>query len=115
LGSWVEKLALEYLEKQGAALIVQNFRCRSGEIDLIMKSHNTVLFIEVRFRKNPRFGTALESVHWQKRQKIIKTAGFFLRKFPNFYHLPCRFDILAARLSSGEVCFEWVQNAFPAF
>ena len=115
IGAEVEQQALGYLQQQGASLIQQNFRCRIGEIDLIMQAQGALLFIEVRFRKNVQFGSAVESINWQKRQKIIRSAQFFLRKFPNFQYAPCRFDVLAARLDAQELCFEWIQNAFQAF
>lgn len=114
-GAKIEALALGYLQEQGAKLIQQNFRCRLGEIDLIVADQNTLVFVEVRFRKNVAFGTALESINWQKRRKIIATAAFFLKRFPHFRQAPCRFDSLTARLSARELCFEWIQNAFQAF
>lgn len=115
IGARVEEQALLYLQQQGATLIQQNFRCRLGEIDLIMQQHCTLFFIEVRFRKNAAFGSALESIDWRKRQKIVRTAQFFLKKFPHFQTASCRFDVLAARLDAQELCFEWIQNAFQAF
>lgn len=115
LGAEIEALALAYLQEQGAILIQQNFRCRLGEIDLIMRHQEMVVFVEVRFRKSARFGTALESIDWQKRKRITVTAQLFLKRFPNLRHTPCRFDSLTARLSARDLCFEWTQNAFQAF
>ena len=61
-GQQIEQQVSRYLQKQGLRLIEQNYQCRGGEIDLIMKEKNTLVFVEVRFRKNARFGSALESI-----------------------------------------------------
>lgn len=65
-GSQAEQLALNYLQQQGLTLITQNYHSRRGEIDLIMLDENTLVFVEVRYRKSAAYGSALESVNSQK-------------------------------------------------
>jgi putative endonuclease len=93
LGQAGEDAALAYLLQQGLTLVTRNFRCRAGEIDLVMKEGNTLIFVEVRKRANSRFGDAASSITRQKQQRLIKTARFFLQKLGTMP--PSRFDAIA--------------------
>jgi len=75
-GVVAEKKALTYLLDQGLTLLHQNYYCRFGEIDLIMLDQDTLVFIEVRYRNNNKFGGALASINQTKQRKIIKTANY---------------------------------------
>ena len=103
-----EKQALAYLQKQGLSLVCQNYYCRFGEIDLIMRDHDTLVFIEVRYRKNNDFGGALASISKRKQDKIIKTAKHYLAQLENEPY--CRFDAIAIDQQSPTP--EWIQSAF---
>lgn len=103
-----EQQALAYLKKQGLALICQNYYCRFGEIDLIMLDQETLVFIEVRYRKNSDFGGALASITKRKQDKIIKTAKHYLTQLENEPY--CRFDAIA--IDQKSTTPEWIQNAF---
>lgn len=107
-GPWAENYAYDYLQQQGLTPITRNYRSQVGEIDLIMQDQEELVFVEVRYRKNDHFGSALESVTYSKQQKIIKTAELYLQKHYRSYP-PCRYDILSITGSR----LEWLKNAFP--
>ena len=93
LGRDAEARALAFLQQQGLTLIEKNFRCRAGEIDQIMHDVQTLVFIEVRSRKNQHFGGAAASVGPVKQQRLWRSASFYLLKFPK--PPACRFDLVA--------------------
>ena len=93
LGRDAEARALAFLEQQGLTLVEKNFRCRAGELDLIMRDGQALVFIEVRSRKNQHFGGAAASVGPVKQQRLWRTATFYLLKFPK--PPVCRFDLVA--------------------
>ncbi len=108
-GEEAEQAALHYLEQQGLRLISRNYRCRQGEIDLIMAHGNQLAFIEVRYRKNSLFGSAAESVTPAKQRRIIAAASHYL--ISHGENRNCRFDVVAiAGDHRNEI--EWIQNAF---
>ena len=107
-GAKSEKQALTYLQKQGLSLICQNYYCRFGEIDLIMQEQDTLVFIEVRYRKNSDFGGALASITKRKQDKITKTAKHYLAQLEDEPY--CRFDAIAIDQQSDTP--QWIQNAF---
>ncbi|CAA6811030.1 MAG: Unknown protein [uncultured Thiotrichaceae bacterium] len=119
IGDHAELVARYYLENQGLVFISANFRSRMGEIDLIMKdiAQESLVFVEVRYRKNATFGGAAVTVNRQKQQRLIKTALFYLQK-----HAPnacARFDVVAieGRLPAiiediDHSQINWIPNAF---
>ncbi|MCP3870408.1 MAG: YraN family protein [Gammaproteobacteria bacterium] len=110
-GKCSEDQARRYLEKQGLKTLQCNFRTRRGEIDLIMLDTQTLVFVEVRYRKGNRYGSAAESVTAQKQQRLTLAARQFLLGKPRFSNSACRFDVIAL---SGEepVEIEWIKDAF---
>lgn len=106
-GQQAEQQALEYLGKQGLKLITQNYHSRRGEIDLIMEDENTLVFVEVRYRKSAKYGSALESVNNQKQARIIHTAEHYLQQHPS-KHSAYRFDVVAINPNN----IDWVKDAF---
>ena len=76
-GQHAEQIACEYLQHQGLTLIDKNYHCRQGEIDLVMEHNDTLVFVEVRYRKNNLFGGAKESVTYKKQQKFKKPPCIF--------------------------------------
>ncbi len=109
IGHAKEQQARAYLEAQGLQQIVNNYRCRFGEIDLIMREGDTLVFVEVRFRSSDRFGTSAETVGLRKQRRLIAAAEHYLQRHPSC--MRCRFDVLA--LGPGEQ-MQWIQNAFEA-
>lgn len=108
-GDRAETHALEHLLGEGCALMARNFRSRFGEIDLIVRDGNALVFVEVRKRSASRFGTAADSIGPTKQQKLIATAHFYLTRYRQ--PPPCRFD---AVLVDGEGRVEWMKDAFRA-
>jgi putative endonuclease len=107
-GARAEQQALAYLQEQGLILICQNYYCRFGEIDLIMLDQDTVVFIEVRYRKNSHFGGAFASINHSKQRKIITTAKHYLTTLEEQPF--CRFDAIA--IDSKSTTPAWIQDAF---
>ncbi len=105
-----EVRAQEYLEQQGFQAIQRNYYSRFGEIDLIMRDQQTLVFVEVRSRRSEKFGTPLESVRPQKQRKLILAAKDYLLKHP--YHGPLRFDVLGIKSNGQENKYSHIQNAF---
>jgi len=108
-GKAAEDLVARYLVDQGLKLVERNYRCRFGEIDLILQDGDTTVFAEVRLRSNSRFGGGAASVTPQKQQRLIATAQHYLAGKNS--SRPCRFDVIALdRLELSRI--EWIKNAF---
>ena len=114
-GKMAEALAVKYLQSNGLKLVRRNFSCRNGEIDIIMRDKDYLVFIEVRFRNTLTHSHPLETIDYRKQQKILKTVQFYLLQYPEYGHHPCRIDAVAiysGRENTGvEKQVEWVQNA----
>ena len=92
MGQQAEALACSFLEQQGLRLITKNYRCALGEIDIIMFDGAIVVFIEVRLRRLGRFGRAEDSNYpTENSKKIIRTAQYFRKTYPNYSSQTCRF------------------------
>lgn len=110
-GALAEQWAAQYLQGQGLKSIEQNFRGRFGEIDLIMQDGASLVFIEVRMRRNHDFGGAAASIDTRKQQRIIRTAQQYLA---GLAHIPpCRFDVVLMDDAQGHNV-QWLKNAFDA-
>lgn len=101
-----EDLALEYLEKNGFVIIEKNFRSRFGEIDLIVKDGQTIVFVEVKYRLSENYGSPKEAVTNEKIKKIIRTAQYFITK--NNFNSLYRFDVVSIYKDK----IEHIKNAF---
>ena len=110
LGYQGEAQAREYLLQQGLAFRASNYRCRLGEIDLIMQDGADLVFIEVRARSSSAYGRAIESITFQKQQKLLKTAALYLLSNKLQDKLACRFDVLS--LDGVPPKINWIKNAF---
>jgi putative endonuclease len=110
IGQNAEQKALTYLIDQGLKLVAQNYSCKIGEIDLIMHDGAYLVFVEVRARSNLNYGSGLVSVTHSKRQKIIKTASYYLMKYKLYDRVPIRFDVISIDGKSGVIT--WVNDAF---
>lgn len=111
VGAQAENWAAQYLRQQGLKPVTQNYRCRFGEIDLVMQDGATLVFVEVRLRRNAGFGGAAASIDSHKQQRLIRTAQHYLAGIPN--QPPCRFDaVLMDEAQGGNV--QWLKNAFEA-
>lgn len=112
IGKQAEQQARLFLQARGFSLIVQNYRSRYGEIDLIMRDQDDIVFVEVRSRSRVDYGHPAETVNKRKQQKLIKTAIDFLQKKRWLYKVNSRFDVIAIQLETSEWQIEWFKNAF---
>lgn len=111
-GLYYEKLALKHLKKQGLTLLHKNYHCRLGEIDLVLRDVDYIVFTEVRYRENTDFGNGLDSVTQIKQQKLIKTAQHYLLHHSLYEKIAARFDVVSISLSQGKPELVWVKNVF---
>jgi putative endonuclease len=109
-----ERVAEQYLQQHGVAVVTRNFLCKLGEIDLIGFDDETLVFIEVRYRGQTSHGSALESISFRKQQKILRTASLYLQ-LNKLWHLNTRFDVIAIGPGAdGRPEIEWIRSAFTA-
>lgn len=101
LGQWAEQTALLFLQSQQYQYVNKNYHSRFGEIDLIVKRDNELVFVEVKARSAGSYAEACEVISYSQQRKIIKTAQFFLQRYPNYYNFDCRFDV---------ICFDFAQK-----
>ncbi len=106
-GENAEEQAHNYLIDHGLKPVLRNFRCKLGELDLIMYDQQCLVIIEVRYRKSDRYGSALESITLKKQSRIIRTTQFYLTTQKKDRAI--RFDVVGI---SGSGKIEWIKNAF---
>lgn len=114
IGNQAETTALVHLTNQGLELIEQNYLTKLGEIDIIMldSQSKTLVFVEVRYRKNNQFGSATESVDHNKQTKLIRTAEHYLQTHPDYQNFVCRFDVVGVESDLKYPKIDWIKNAF---
>lgn len=109
-GRAAEQAALDAAKADGWSLVARNYRCRRGEIDLILIDGTVLVFAEVRFRSHTGFGSGADSITAAKRRRIIAAARHFLgSRYPRAQP-PCRFDVVSVGPPDYRV--EWIRNAF---
>ncbi|SEJ15099.1 YraN family protein [Pseudomonas sp. NFR16] len=114
-GREAEAYALRHLKQHGLQLITQNWLCRRGELDLVMLDGDTVVFVEVRYRRHAGWGGALESVDFRKQEKLTLAAQSFLQSESKWADSPCRFDVVAINGDPGTApALNWLKNAFDS-
>lgn len=104
-----EKIASKYLLSKGAEILENNYRIKSGEVDIIAKLDNELIFVEVKSRSSIRYGYPSESVNYNKIKKITNTAKYYILK-NNLYNVPIRFDVVEIYLSEHRI--NHIVNAF---
>ena len=107
-GNVAEDMATRFLQRRGLAILVRNYRTRLGEVDVIARDGEYLVFVEVRMRSPGTFGGALESITMRKQRRIIAAAKQYLMRLPRVP--PCRFDVIS--LDGGEP--RWLRGAFEA-
>jgi putative endonuclease len=112
-GAWAEDLACRYLQDHGLRLATRNYRCRHGEIDLVMQDGSTIIFVEVRLRSRTDFGSGAESVDSRKQARVLSSAEHYLQRHATLL-APCRFDVVSILKKSNTHQLEWIRNAFSA-
>jgi len=112
LGVLGEKLTARELKKLGYNIIAANYKCPIGEIDLIAKDKDTLVFVEVRTRSSSKFGLPQETVNYRKQKKIRRVAEYYLVEH-NIAALNCRFDVVGIVWQKGEEPqIEVIKDAF---
>jgi putative endonuclease len=107
-GEAAEALACDYLRGRGLVVAERNYRCRFGEIDVVAREGDTLVFVEVRRRRSEAFGGAAASITPAKRSRLIAAARHYLARLESVP--PCRFDALLIRGEPARI--EWIRNAF---
>ena len=110
MGFAAEEYARNYLSAHGLTWVMSNYRCRLGEIDLIMRDKEYLVFIEVRSRASNAYGGAVQSVTHSKRQKLIRTATLYLQTKKLYDTQPSRFDVVSLEGTPPQIT--WIKNAF---
>lgn len=108
VGNSYEKRAGAYLEQQGYEVLEYNFRSRQGEIDIIARDGEYLVFVEVKYRRNAAMGTPFEAVDWKKQRIISRTASYYCLTHGYGETMPCRFDVVAVQGDEIQV----LKNAF---
>ncbi|WP_261396065.1 MULTISPECIES: YraN family protein [unclassified Halomonas] len=111
-GQAIERYAQAWLEQQGLLPVARNQRFPGGELDLVMRDGDILVFVEVRHRRTTRHGSAAETITTTKQRRLIRAARFYLQH--NGLSCPCRFDVLAITGAPPQLETEWLANAFEA-
>ncbi len=109
LGNWGEQQAVNFLIKNGYEIICRNFYSFQGEIDIIAKFKKTIIFCEVKTRRNISYGMPIEAVNYYKKKHLYFTAEYYLYK-NNLYNIPVRFDIIEVLLINHKIKINHVKD-----
>ena len=113
LGQEAETLAVRYLQERGLRPVERNYRCRLGEIDIIMLDSDCLVFVEVRYRAGRRLVPAVQTVDYFKQRKLGRAAEMYLGTRPALANRRARFDVVGIdRDENGDTDIEWLRNAF---
>lgn len=112
IGQHAEAKACRYLMQHGLQFIAANFRCKLGEIDLIMRDEQQIVFIEVRARRSQTYGSSAETITIAKQAKLLKTALYYLQTQNLLENTASRFDVLTFDGQTQQI--QWIKNAFSA-
>jgi len=110
-GDRAETLACHYLTSRGLSLLTRNFHCRRGEIDLVMCDGDSLVFVEVRYRRHTGFGRAAETVSRSKQNRIIHCARYYMTAHRR-WNKAARFDVVAIEGRLDNFTLEWITDAF---
>ena len=114
LGILGEELAYHFLLQKGYRVLLKNYECNSGEIDLIAKENGFLVFIEVKTRSSDERGLPVEAVTYHKRTQLVRAAQFYMSRY-GIHDVPCRFDVVSVLMPQGqEPVLEVIQDAFYA-
>ena len=108
IGRCGEDAAVRYLEKMGYTILERNYRLRIGEVDIIARDEEYLVFIEVKTRRSTTFGSPFEAVDTRKQQRIFKVASAYVGE----KDIPVRFDVVAVYLNGQDIRVEILKNAF---
>jgi putative endonuclease len=113
-GLWAENAAAAYLQAQGAHILLRNYRCRCGELDIVARvGRDELAIVEVRTRSSNAFGGAAASVDARKRQRLVRAASLLLQQRRDLARLRVRFDVIVVRNSCAATAqIDWIKHAF---
>lgn len=111
-GQQGERLAEQFLREQGLTTVTRNYLCPMGELDLVMRDGDTLVFVEVRQRNSRRFGSPLETITRSKQNKVLKAAQHYLNQHHIPTHQALRFDVVGLVPGDPSTPLEWVADAF---
>ena len=111
-GQDAENTACQYLTSHGLKTLQRNFRCARGEIDIVMEDAQSIVFVEVRYRKNKSYGDGAESITYTKQQKLIRAALYYLQVHPKYSNRPSRFDVVSVSKNTESTNIDWIKDAF---
>ena len=114
LGAAAEDAARALLEREGQTTLARNVNYRFGELDLVMRDGDTVVFVEVRYRHDHRFGGAAGSVDFRKRRRIVLAARAWLARQRGLADAACRFDVVTVQGADDRLECGWIRDAFRA-
>ncbi len=114
IGQEAEATAVSFLKKKGFKILYKNYRTPVGEIDIIAKEKDTIVFIEVKARTSTYYGLPKEAVTAKKQQQIIKTALWYLKEKQLHNKSKIRFDVIAILLTNNKTKIEHIKEAFQA-
>ena len=110
-GAWAEDAALAFVVEQGLREVTRNYRCRHGEIDLILDHGETLVFAEVRYRATGSLVSATESISGAKQRRLLATAEHYLQRRGENDQRDCRFDVLAVSGCAPKPTVLWLRDA----
>src|SRR6478736_886172 len=113
LGKWGEDLAVAELERRGYAILTRRYRTRHGEIDIVARDGDTIVFVEVKAKETDEFGTASEAVTVRKQRRVISMAVDYLAR-NRLTSSPCRFDVVAIDGIGGDAVLTYYRGAFSS-
>lgn len=111
-GAEGERTAERALVAAGLTPLTRNAGYRLGELDLVMRDGDTIVFVEVRRRRSDAFGDAASSVDRNKRRRLVHAAQLFLARHPALAQAPCRFDVVGLDGPADAATVDWIRNAF---
>ncbi|MBV1909228.1 MAG: YraN family protein [Kangiellaceae bacterium] len=114
IGDKHEKAACKIIVKNGLQIVTTNYDCKMGEIDIIAKDKEDLVFIEVRYRRSQVYGGSIESVDRKKQQRIVRAAGHYLQTHKLANKTPCRFDVFAITGNLNQSNYNWIKGAFSS-
>ncbi len=111
-GHAVEAAAERHLVDAGLSTLARNVTYRMGELDLVMRDRDAIVFVEVRYRRGNDYGGAAASITHAKRARIVAAARWYLMRNPKLADAPCRFDVVAVEGGDDARRVEWLRDAF---
>lgn len=111
-GQLIERIAESWLRRRGLKLLFRNYHCRSGELDLVMRAHDQLIIIEVKYRRHGALVSAAESLTPSKQKRLALTTMHLMQRNPQLSKLAVRFDLVAVTGSDNDRHVEWIRDAF---